>query len=179
MTRRRRDSRIVFDASPLASFAVVGRLDLLESRYADGALWTVEVRDEIERGVPSNGELRDVLTAAWLGQPIRLDSLDVLLRIERLRFRLGGNGRSVRRHRGEAATIVAAQVHDAACAIDDLDARRLAQALDVPVVGTLGILQACCRDGGISWDDGWEVYQAMRAVGRHLPELSRAQFERV
>ncbi|GIW20827.1 MAG: hypothetical protein KatS3mg065_1123 [Chloroflexota bacterium] len=58
--------RFVFDAGPLSAFARVGRLDLLGRRHAGRALWALEVRDEIARGVtryPSLGQILDARLA--------------------------------------------------------------------------------------------------------------------
>jgi predicted nucleic acid-binding protein len=41
----------LFDTTVLSNFAVAGRLELLEARYRDVAFTTVEVVDELRRGV--------------------------------------------------------------------------------------------------------------------------------
>src|ERR1700693_5340715 len=94
----------IFDSSVLSAFAVVGQLDLLAARYDGRAHWTIEVYNEIDRGVADTPSLGPPLICPWLGEPIR--SLAVV-EIERVRQALGGRPRS-RRHLGEAATIVVA-----------------------------------------------------------------------
>ncbi|HEX9645002.1 MAG TPA: hypothetical protein VGC11_13505 [Acidimicrobiia bacterium] len=61
--------------------------------------------------------------------------------------------------------------------LDDLDARRLARARGLPIVGSLGILRAVCRDGELTWDEGWAVFGEMVAEGVRFPRLSRHDFE--
>src|SRR6266540_480165 len=111
----------IFDSSPLSAFCVVGRLDLLEARFTGRAQWTIEVYDEIARGVTDTPVLSDVLTAGWLPEPVRSLAVD---EIERLRLALGGKARD-RRHRGEAATIVVATAQGYSVVFDDRDATRL------------------------------------------------------
>lgn len=168
---------VIFDSSPLSAFARVERLDVLETRVGDVAGWTVEVRDEIRRGIRSQPQLADVLNAEWLGEPMRLTDPADLASIERTRSALGGIDSRPERHRGEAATIVAAEQLDAIAVLDDRDARRLAAARGIPLIGTEGILRVCARDGQITRDDAWAVYTDMRRIGVRLRDLTRDQFE--
>ena len=41
----------IFDTTVLSNLAVVGRLDLLKERYRTAGLTTVEVSDELRRGL--------------------------------------------------------------------------------------------------------------------------------
>ncbi len=159
----------MFDAGPLSAFARVGRLDLLAGRYAGRALWTVEVREEIQRGTARFPSLGEALRADWLGTPVRMTDPMDLLEIERLRRALGGTGEEPLRHLGEAATLVLARREAATAVLDDRDARRLANALGIPLVGTLGILRACVRDGTLSRDEAWTIVRAMIASSIRFP----------
>lgn len=87
----------VFDSSVLSAFCVAGRLDLLENRYAGRTAWTIEVQDEIVRGLGEAPSLSDLLSAPWLGEPVRSFAVG---EIERMRRRLGGGLRD-RRHSGK------------------------------------------------------------------------------
>jgi predicted nucleic acid-binding protein len=52
----------IFDTTVLSNLAAVGRLDLLEKRYGQVTLTTVEVSDELRRGLQAGyGYLGDVL----------------------------------------------------------------------------------------------------------------------
>jgi predicted nucleic acid-binding protein len=161
--------RFVFDAGPLLAFARVRRLDLLEARYAGRALWTVEVRDEIQRALASIPPLGGILRADWLGEPVRMTDPADLVEIERLRRALGGTAEQPLRHLGEAATLVLARREGATAVLDDRDARRLAHALGVPLTGTLGILRACARAGLLSPEEAWAIVEQMKSTGARFP----------
>ncbi len=160
---------LIFDSSPLSAFARAGRLDLLAGRYADRAMWTVEVRAEIERGSKAYPPLRGVLDAQWLGEPVRLTGPADLQEIERIRWALGGRSSRPRQHLGEASTIVLARRTSAVAVLDDRDARRLAEALKIGFTGTLGIIRAITRDGLLDADEAWAIAQTMRAHGFRMP----------
>lgn len=119
-----RPNEWIFDTTVLSAFALVGRLDLLEVRYAERAHWCLEVQHEVLAGIGDHPRLGGVMGAAWLGQPIQSFAVD---RIERMRQRLGG-GAADDRQRGGAATIVAAIDNDWIIATDDRDATHLARA---------------------------------------------------
>ena len=158
----------IFDATPLSAFCLVGRLDLLEALFADRAQWTIEVYDEIVRGVADTPALSDVLSASWLTEPIR--SLAVV-EIERTRFALGGKSRD-RRHLGEAASIVVAKTHGYVVAVDDRDATRLAQARGLGTTTTPAILRECVHAGILSASEAHDLRYAMiDGHDRRLPRL--------
>jgi predicted nucleic acid-binding protein len=161
--------RFVLDTGPLSAFARVGRLDLLERRYAGRALWALEVRDEIARGVTRYPSLGQILDASWLGPPIRMTDPQVLAEIERLRWALGGPENKPDRHRGEAATIVLARRELAIAVLDDRDARSVAHALGVKFTGTIGILKASVGDRLIGLAEAWDLVQDMGRLGIRLP----------
>lgn len=144
-------------------------MDLLQERYAGRAAWALEVRAEIEQGLASVPELQALLDANWLGEPIRSSDPADLREIERVRWALGGTASQPLRHRGEAATIVVARRTRGVAVLDDRDARRHATAIGVPIVGTIGILQGCVRDGALTGDEAWALLQSMIARGFRAP----------
>jgi hypothetical protein len=97
---------LAFDTGPLSAFAREQRLALLEHRYADRAVWTSGVRAEIARGLSTTPQLRTVLEAHWLGDPVRITDPAGPQEIERVRWALGGTTAYPPRHLGEAETIV-------------------------------------------------------------------------
>src|SRR2546422_521815 len=143
----------IFDSTPLSAFCLIGRLDLLGTLFGGRAQWTIEVYDEISRGVPDMPALSDVLTADWLPDPIR--SLAVV-EIERARFALGGKSRD-RRHLGEAASIVVAEANGYIVAVDDRDATRLAQARGLGTTTTPAILRECVQTGLLSASEAQDL----------------------
>ena len=157
----------------LSAFALVGRLDLLEARYAGHAHWCLEVQREALAGTGAHPRLGAIIGAAWLGTPIQSFAVD---RIERIRQRLGGGGADDR-HRGEAATIVAAIDHDWIVATDDRDATSLARAEGLRTIGTPRILRACVADRQLSPVEAVAILEEMiDEHRRRLPRLDRDWF---
>jgi predicted nucleic acid-binding protein len=157
----------IFDSSVLSAFCVVGRLDLLASRFSGRAHWTIEVYNEIDRGVADAPHLGDLLIARWLSEPIR--SLAVV-EIERVRLALGGRPRN-NRHRGEAATIVVAQANGYIAAIDDYDATLFARSVGLGTTTTIAILRDCVRNGLLTADDAAALLDDM--IDEHDRRLPR------
>lgn len=166
----------ILETTVLSAFAVVRRLDLLERRYRDRAVWTAEVCDEILRGIREIEALGDVIAADWLPPPIHSFAVE---RIEQVRLALGGRARPGDvAHLGEAATIVVALDHGYVVATDDFDATRLAQTRGLRTINTLSILRACARDGWVSAGDAKALRDEMVEVhGRDLPEVTESDFE--
>lgn len=159
----------IFETTVLSSFALVGRLDILERRYTGRAHWCLEVQNEVLAGIASFPALGAIVAAPWLGDPLESFAVD---RIERIRQRLGG-GPEDNRHRGEAATIVFARDNDWIVATDDADATRLARVEGLRTITTPRILQACTKDGQLSPDEALELFEEMIDVyGRRLPRLT-------
>jgi predicted nucleic acid-binding protein len=158
----------IFDSSPLSAFCVVGRLDLLAARFSGRALWTIEVYDEIARGVSDTPVLSDVLISSFLPEPIRSLAVD---EIERLRLALGGKPRD-RRHRGEAATVVVATAYSYTVVLDDRDATRLAQGRGLGTTSTVAILRECVHAGLLTPNEAHDLlYEMIDEHGRRLPRL--------
>lgn len=164
----------IFDSSVLSAFCVVGRLDLLAVRFAGRAHWTIEVYNEIDRGVAESPHLGDLLIAPWLSEPIR--SLAVV-EIERVRLALGGRPRN-NRHRGEAATIVVAEANGYTVAVDDYDATLFARSLGLGTTTTIAILRDCVRNSVLTAEDAAQLIEDMIDVhGRRLPRVGADELQ--
>jgi predicted nucleic acid-binding protein len=158
----------IFDSSVLSTFCVVGRLDLLEERYGGQAHWTIEVYNEIDRGVAETPSLAEILIAPWLSEPIR--SLAVV-EIERIRLALGGRPRD-RRHLGEAATIAVAIDCGYIVAIDDYDATQFARSAGLGTTTTIAILRDAVRRAVLSVEEAVALIDEMiDGHGRRLPRV--------
>lgn len=158
----------LFDTSVLRSFAVVGRLDLLETRYSGRARMTVEVRAEIASSTGYEPSLNDVLAAPWLLPAVSSSAVD---EIERIRWMLGGKSHD-RRHLGEGGSIQVALENGWILAIDDRDAVRYAAAVGVRTVGTIAILRALVSDHALSADEAIRLRDEMVNIhGRRLPPI--------
>jgi uncharacterized protein len=70
---------------------------------------------------------------------------------------------------GESQVLATAQSHPGARAVvDDLEARRCAQSIGVPVVGTLGVILRARRYGMIT--EARPIMTALRAVGLYVSD---------
>ena len=138
----------IFDTTVLSNLAAVSRLDLLQQRYRDMALTTVEVSDELRKGVQAGyGYLEDVL------KQIQAISPSGWLRIVAPEFESEHQLRGefdLLLDPGEASCLALAISRGLILATDDLAARQLAQERDVLLTGTVGILIAMVRDGSLS-----------------------------
>jgi len=138
----------IFDTTVLSNLATVGRLDLLEKRYRNAALTTVEVSDELRRGLQAGyGYLENVL------QQIQNISPGGWLRIvapeSTAEHQLRGEF-DLLLDPGEASCLTLAIARGLILVTDDLAARQLAHERGVPLTGTVGILLALVRDGVLS-----------------------------
>jgi predicted nucleic acid-binding protein len=117
---------VVSDTSPILSLALIGRLDLLREIY--GSIVIPEaVRQELM--VTERSGAREVSQADWIiTRPIDPDVVLKLLQREV--------------DRGEAEAIgLAVQLNADVLLIDERQARRLAQYLELNIVGLLDVLQ--------------------------------------
>lgn len=134
----------IFDATVLSNFAVVDRLDLLETRYRSRAFTTIEVSDELRKGIkagyahlePTLQQIERINPDGWL-RILNPESHDE----HRLRLEFDQSLDS-----GEASCLTLASSRGLILATDDLAARRLAVKRGIRLTGTVGILIALVRD---------------------------------
>ena len=138
----------IFDTTVLSNLAAVGRLDLLEERYRKMALATVEVSDELRKGVQAGyGYLEDVLKQIQAISPSGW--LRIVAPESPAEHQLRGEF-DLLLDPGEASCLALAISRGLILVTDDLAARQLAQERGVPLTGTVGILLALVRDGVLS-----------------------------
>ena len=119
---------VVSDSSPLIALGQIGQLDLLGRLFS-----AVLVPPAVVRETASGSALPDWITERAPIQPIGSRILAVSL----------GPGES-------EAIALSLEVGARWLILDDRPARRLAQALGLPVIGTLGVLLAAKRRGFLS-----------------------------
>lgn len=149
----------IFDTTVLSNLAAVGRLDLLEKRYRETAYTTVEVGDELRRGLQAGyGYLESALRQihgmspdGWLPIVAPEVAAEHHLRIE---FDLLLDS-------GEASCLALAISRGLVLVTDDLAARQLAQERDVPLTGTVGILLVLVRDGSLTLPEANAILAGM------------------
>ena len=133
----------IFDTTALSNFASTGRLDLLDTRYRGVAFTTVEVTDELRRGVKAGYSYLDPVLQ-------RIETIDsegwprIIVPNSADEHRLRSQFDQVL-DPGEASCLALAISRRMTLVTDDLAARRLAEKREVPLSGTLGILIALIR----------------------------------
>lgn len=157
----------IFNTTALSNFAAAGRLDLLVNRYRRRAFTTIEVGDELRRGFQAGytyleaawEQIETLNPAGWLRLLTPENAVELRLRAE-FDERLGP---------GEASCLALAISRQLTFVTDDLAARRLAQARNVQLTGTLGILVALIRDKTLPLAEGNEILVVMTQRGYRSP----------
>ncbi len=150
------------DTVVLSNFSLAGRLDLLLTRYAKRLCATPQVVEELLAGMQAgHGALEEVVrqvrTSVIRTVAVPLDDLVVY---QDLRRTLGA---------GEASSIVVARPHGGIVATDDMAARHACARLALKVTGTIGILLAAVRDGGIPLPEAERALADMVEHGFYSP----------
>ena len=149
----------IFDATVLSNFAAAGHLVVLKARYRGVGFTTIEVSDELRRGVkagyehltPALQQIETVNPEGWL-RVLTRSSADE----HRLRIALD---RSL--DPGEASCLALAASRGLILATDDLAARRFAESEGVSLTGTLGVLVALVRDDVLPLSEANTMLEAM------------------
>lgn len=144
----------VVNASPLIYLAQAGLFHLL--KVAGEPIFIPDVvSEEILRRGESDVTARAVKKAAWL-EPAEVQRVP----LEILSWNLGP---------GESSVLAWALAHSGCRAIiDDLEGRRCAESLGVPLRGTLGLVLRARRQGII--DEARPVVEQLRVAGMYLSD---------
>lgn len=147
-------SAVVSNASPLISLAKAGLLELLPQRFSMVVVPQAVV-EEILQGPDNDPMLMVVGKLPWLKQIPLEPALTPLAY-----WQLG---------RGESEVIEYARRNPGTCALlDDKDARNIAIALQIPVMGTLGIVAKSVRHGDVASFD--RMVNRLKDAGIYLNE---------
>lgn len=161
---------VVIDACTLWNFAVVGRLDLLQTRYGHRARWTETIRLELARNVRAEPLLQQVLTAQWLGVAMSIAAdVQTLIRIDQIRRGLGATtGDPAMKHLGEAEVIHLLETREPSWIFisDDQPAVDLAKRRGLNAIDTQRVLADCYESGEIGCPDAYDLLLEMQAKGR-------------
>jgi predicted nucleic acid-binding protein len=149
----------IFNTTVLSNFASVNRPDLLEILYRDIAFTTLEISDELYRGIKAgysylNNALQQIITVnpkGWLSVLTPESSAEYHLRYE---F-------DQTLDPGEASCLALAVSRKLIFITDDLAARRLAQQKNVSLTGTVGILIRLVRNKTLALDDANAILKVM------------------
>ena len=141
---------VLVDNTVLSNFAKVNRLDLLRKAFKKVYI-TKQVLEEFKIGV-KRGVLPDI---SLNFEVLNLKKEEIEL-YNSLRVRLG---------MGEASCLAIAKNRNMKFLTDDLDARKVANILGVPVSGTIGVLVRCIEKGIISKEEGNQILKEMITKG--------------
>lgn len=144
----------VVNASPLIFLSKAGYLSLLQLS-TDTVIVPAVVADEIRRGGPGDETAKALEETDWLMIKEVGEVSQVIWEWD-----LGD---------GESAALQWAYVHERSeIIIDDLLARRCAEALDIPVRGTLGLVLLAKKRGVVT--RARPVVETLRETGMYLSE---------
>lgn len=164
---RERGLAYLCDTVTLSNFAMVGRFELLVTRYGTRLQVTSEVLAEVAEGIIAGyhalHEIETAVDEGRIGQAGGLKSLaDRKTYRELLRLLAPG----------EASCIAHAGACDGVVVSDDRTARQCCEARGIEVTGTIGILKACTLDQTLSPEEADSVLQAMVDAGYYSPVRS-------
>lgn len=146
----------LLDNTVLSNFALLGHLELLQLAFGDKLATAGQVLEEFDAGV-----IRGVLPESDLSWLLRLDLWPQEEPIYRAYLQ--------RLNAGEAACLAIAVNRQGGIVTDDLDARKVAAQIRVPVSGTLGVLVRLVETGVLSLSTADELLEQMMSRGYHSP----------
>jgi len=144
------------DNSVISNFALIGRLDFLKDIFGKKLCIPEEVKAEFLIGV--NRGIIPQTDISWLHVVSRIKVEEELF--DRFCLRLG---------KGESACLSVAINRKWKFFTDDVDARKTAQRLEVPVSGTIGILTYLVHKGHTTLEDGNSMLRDMIKKGYFSP----------
>jgi hypothetical protein len=151
---------------------------VVRGRLRGRGRWTQAIAGEIYRysNVLEFRALKALITGAWLGEAIELDTDDDIEAVERIRAALGGVSAEPLRHLGEAECIRAIEsgpeLRGAIFLTDDGDAQYLAGHRGITVKNTKWLLADAYAMGDMQCPEPYEVLAEMRKAGRNVDQLA-------
>ena len=147
---------LLLDNTVLSNFALVGHIDLLPKVLGAKVATTPHVMGEFDDGV-SRGRLPKT-NFDWL-ELITLEAEEEI-HLQKLLARVNV---------GEASCLAVASYRNGRFLTDDRDARKLAALLQIPISGTLGILQRLVKRQTLSFADANQILADMISKGYRSP----------
>ncbi|NEB89242.1 hypothetical protein G3I43_34565 [Streptomyces anulatus] len=160
------------DNTVLCNFASVERLDLLESALDGCGRWTEAVADEAQQSAKHLPALATLPQAGWLGEPIEITEDADVRKIQQIRrVVFGGTDDRPTQHLGEVETCHVIQTWPefaGSCWVsDDQQSLRWAQGHGIPTRETLDLMRLLVSAGDITAEEGFDLMQQMKTLGRH------------
>lgn len=147
----------IADNTVLTNFALIKREDILMKVFEDNFFISEEVLEELQRG-----EEKGILPKRnwnWI-QVLRIHSQQEVNAFEQFRQRFGS---------GESSCLSLAISRHLKIFTDDLDTRRYAQRLGIPVSGTIGVLLIAIEKGILALEEGNNLLYEMIEHGYYSP----------
>lgn len=160
---------VLFDTNVLWNFAVVGRLDVLETRYADRSSWGRSVADEVAVAIGYEPTLQAIADCSSLGDPIELASAKCLREVAIVQHILAAPGDLPTRHLGEAESIhlIEHELDGLGWLVtDDNGAADLATRRGIRVLRTHDVLAECFDMDDLQCPEPFDLLVAMETAGR-------------
>lgn len=156
--------RWVFDTVVISNFIFSDALYLLQNRYKKKAIITHEVYGELVVGMGKYPQLKEI-ESAFSDKSFKLVTLshEELKHCQQLLTTLD---------LGESSTITYAHAHQHIVVSDDRAARQHCTNINIPVTGTIGILQACVQDQTLQLEEADIILAKMINKGFYSPVKS-------
>lgn len=156
------------DNTVLVNFALIGRVELLETLVKGRAAWTLTISGECHRSAAEPGlealhKMREIFGDPLMPTPA--ERIDAQL----IRERIAGTDFRPNARLGEAeafAIITARAISNAVFVSDDAAARTYGQEHRIVVYSTMDLLQLAGRVGWLSPEDAWSCLEILRAHAR-------------
>ena len=170
---------VIHDAVTLRHFAVVKRLDVLQTCHGHRPepRWTQAIRAEIEAALGEDGShCSDILGEAWLGSPAEPTAAELAV-VYRLQVGLNDGRAPPKGDRGEAEGIYFAEKHNGQFATDDNGAYEFARRRPSlgagRVIDSIHILRTAVADGDLTAADAHSIANGIEAAGRSFRPAHR------
>lgn len=159
--------KVVCDTNIIIDFSKIGRLDLLKDVF-DEVLIPNEVKEELMagEGAGESDGIEDTDVKKALPGWISIKTVKDLFALENLKINID---------KGESASIVLyKETNSDLLAINDLKARGIAHALEIKIIGTLGIL-LLAKDKGLIQ----EIKPLMEKLRKNGAYVSNSLYNRI
>ncbi|GAA1855437.1 hypothetical protein [Myceligenerans crystallogenes] len=159
------------DNTVLNNFAIIGRMDLLETLLRGKGAWCATIASECAKGARVPG--REAMSSArhFLGDPWYPETGAERVSVQLIQDELLGPGDPRTAHLGEAETIALVESRGAAARFitDDKDARRVAEAHQIGVVTTFDLFRLALKVRLVTPAEVYGFAQALHREQRGVP----------
>lgn len=157
-------SAVFPDNTVLCNFACVNRVDLLGDHLRGRGKWVEAVAAEAVASAGHLPDLRRLIDAGWLGEPIEITGEADMRAVDRLRIDVfGGTRARPLQHLGEAQSCFLLtsdpRWSDATWVTDDRDAYEYARRRGILTRGTVDLFRGMVADSDITAESAFAILQ--------------------